>query len=268
MDTHKGCKNCKRAYVYLHLFFEILLQKLAHVYVLAKHAALVFNDTAFSSKWTDKGRWRSCFLEWACLLTSVLFQIAVVGRSSFRCKFVVKFVLLWLLLAFPGFSRGQGGGLRNSEEVWFCNRLEGQGCQKYLGRDAALRGFSSLVNWIKMVLEVFHRVILNLSCTVDDGSAHVTRPECHLMLLLQACLCWIIATASFAFIMPTPSTFHRAVGTWLVSRDKRPCTWCNALLSPSCNFVEPGGSMFSFCPGPLVIAFSYENAISEATCFL
>lgn len=117
MCMYKGCKNCKRAYVYLQLFFEILLEKLAQVYVLAKHAALAFNDTAFSSKRTDKGRWRSCFLEWACILTSVLFQIAVVGRSSFRCKFVVK--------AFPGFSQGRGGGLRNSEEVWFCNRLEG-----------------------------------------------------------------------------------------------------------------------------------------------
>lgn len=50
MGTHKGCKNCKRAYVYLQLFFEILLEKLAHVYVLAKHAALAFNDTTFSSK--------------------------------------------------------------------------------------------------------------------------------------------------------------------------------------------------------------------------
>ena len=43
-----------------------------------------------------------------------------------------------------------------------------------MGRDAALRAFSSLVNWIKMVLEAFHRVILNLSCTVDDGSAQGT----------------------------------------------------------------------------------------------
>lgn len=56
MCTHKGCKTCKRTYVYLQLFFEILLEKLAQVYVLAKHAALAFNDTAFSSKGTDKGR--------------------------------------------------------------------------------------------------------------------------------------------------------------------------------------------------------------------
>ena len=56
MCMYKGCKNCKRVYVYLQLFFEILLEKLAQVYVLAKHAALAFNDTAFSSKRTDKGR--------------------------------------------------------------------------------------------------------------------------------------------------------------------------------------------------------------------
>ena len=56
MCTHKGCKTCKRTYVCLQLFFEILLEKLAQVYVLAKHAALAFNDTAFSSKGTDKGR--------------------------------------------------------------------------------------------------------------------------------------------------------------------------------------------------------------------
>lgn len=91
-----------------------------------------------------------------------------------------------------------------------------------------LRSFSSLVNWIKMVLEVFHGVILNLELHSLRwvSSRYSQGPEGLLMLPLlwtRPVCAWIIVTASLAFTTPTLSKFHIAVGIDLCSHT-RPCT--------------------------------------------